>query len=211
MPSITRKAHSGRAERRDLIRARLLTAVEDVLAEGESYTELSVERLVSRAGLSRSTFYVYFEDKGDLLQALAEDVLAEVIGAAAAWWDLPPGASRDEVGSGLRTIVDAYKPHQALIAAVVESASYDARVRERFGGMLRQAVDRVAEHIRTGQRSATVRDDVDPDPVASWLTWMTERGLYQLAAPADGPALDRLSESLTAIIWNTLYEGRRAA
>jgi hypothetical protein len=77
--------------------------------------------------------------------------------------------------------------------------------------MMRQAVGRVAEHIRTGQQSATVRDDVDPDPVASWLTWMTERGLYQLAAPADGVALDRLSESLTAIIWNTLYEGRRAA
>lgn len=44
MPSVTRKTQSARAERRDQIRSRLLTAVESLLAEGESFTELPVGR-----------------------------------------------------------------------------------------------------------------------------------------------------------------------
>ena len=67
MPSVTRKSHGNRAQRRDEVRRRLLAVVEQLLTEGESYAEISVERLVSEANLSRSTFYVYFEDKGDLL------------------------------------------------------------------------------------------------------------------------------------------------
>jgi len=50
------------------MRRRLLEVVQQLLDEGESFTEMSVERLVSEAGISRSTFYVYFEDKGDLLR-----------------------------------------------------------------------------------------------------------------------------------------------
>src|SRR4051794_34010288 len=68
MPSVTRKSQSSRAERRDNIRRRLLAVLENLLDKGENFTEVSVERLVSEAGISRSTFYVYFEDKGDLLR-----------------------------------------------------------------------------------------------------------------------------------------------
>ena len=94
MASVTRRPHSDRAARRGEIGRRLLVAVEKLLADGESFTEVSVERLVTEAGISRSTFYVYFEDKGDLLQALTADVMIEVIDAARAWWALPADADR---------------------------------------------------------------------------------------------------------------------
>jgi len=82
-PSVTRKKTQGsRAERRDQIRHALLDAVEQLLEEGESFTELSVERLVSRAQISRSTFYVYFEDKGDLLSAWLTEIISELTAAA---------------------------------------------------------------------------------------------------------------------------------
>ena len=64
--------------RRDEIEARLLAAADKLLGEGESYTEISVERLASEADLSRSTFYVYFEDKGDLLRSWLAQILAQV-------------------------------------------------------------------------------------------------------------------------------------
>src|ERR1700682_3011785 len=57
MPSVTRKSQGTRGQRRDEARARLLGVVEELLDEGESFTELSVERLVQAAGMSRSTFY----------------------------------------------------------------------------------------------------------------------------------------------------------
>src|SRR4051812_18873297 len=53
MPSVTRKSQSSRSARLDEIRNRLLEVVERMREEGESYTELSVERLVGEAGMSR--------------------------------------------------------------------------------------------------------------------------------------------------------------
>src|SRR5256885_12848847 len=67
MPSVTRKSQTTRAARRAELRARLLEVVERLLAHGESFTEMSVERLVSEAGLSPPTFSLYFQDQGDLL------------------------------------------------------------------------------------------------------------------------------------------------
>ena len=41
-------------------------------------SELTIERLCSQAAVSRSTFYVYFEDKGDLLRAWFSDITVEL-------------------------------------------------------------------------------------------------------------------------------------
>jgi AcrR family transcriptional regulator len=207
--SVTRTSKpSRRSQRRDEIRGALLTAVEDLLKE-ERYTDVSVGRLVQAAGVSRSTFYVHFEDKGELLRALTEDAIAELIASARVWWDLPAGATKDDVRAALGRLVDTYVAHRMLLAAVVEAATYDERVRERFGEMLQQAVAGLAAHIRAGQRDGYVRADLDADGVAAWLTWMAERGLFALVGPADASTRARLVDALTEILVNVLYEGRR--
>ena len=50
---------------------RLLDATERLMRDGASFTELSVDRLSTEAGISRASFYIYFEDKGQLLRRLA--------------------------------------------------------------------------------------------------------------------------------------------
>jgi AcrR family transcriptional regulator len=193
------------AERRAPIVDRLMAAVETLLDAGESYTELSVERLVTEAGLSRSTFYVYFEDKGELLRALSEGLVAQLSLAAAQWWELPPGAPREDIRAAMQAVVDTYRPHQTLMTAVVDASSYDARVREEFGAMLGAIVDGLAEHIRRGQATGAVRAELDPEGTAGWLVWMTERGLYNLVRHADDAGVKRITDALTTIVWNTLY------
>src|SRR3989441_12865386 len=101
---------SARARRRDEMRRRLLEVVQHLISEAESFTEMSVERLVSEAGISRSTFYVYFEDKGDLLRGWFEDVAADLNRAARAWWTLGPDATYDDVRAALETVVMTYRP-----------------------------------------------------------------------------------------------------
>ena len=209
MPSITRKSQTRRAARRDEIVADVLTAVEQLLEEGESYTELSVERIVSRAEISRSTFYVYFEDKGDLILALTEDIVGQLIEAAARWWELPPEAGRDDLEQALRGVIDVYRPQQPLWGAVVDASSYDRRVRERFGEVVATAAAAVAKHIKDGQNAGYVRPDLDAKRTAQWLTWMTERGLNQLVRGANDAEVGRLTTALTAIVWNTLYDGMK--
>src|SRR3954469_4925475 len=104
MPSVTRRRSASRESRRDELRVRLLEVVERLLAEGEGFTEISVERLVAEAGMARSTFYVYFEDKGDLLRAWFAEITDELRGAASTWWQLRTAPSYEAVRAALAGI-----------------------------------------------------------------------------------------------------------
>ena len=84
-------------ERRELTSRRLLPAVERLL-ERETYAEISVEQIAEEASISRSTFYNYYEDKGDLLRALTGDVMGAIIDATREWWMLPPARARTSCG-----------------------------------------------------------------------------------------------------------------
>ena len=205
-----RQPRRSRADRRAEIRDRLREAVERLMGEGESYTVLSVERIVREAGISRATFYVYFEDKSDLLRALAEDFMDRILVAASDWWTLPADAEKDDLRAAMRAIFDAYLPHKVVMAGVVEVASYDAGLQELFGTLLERTITEVGRHIEDGQSAGYVTPGMDPRRTAAWLTWMAERGLYQLVAPAQAETVERLLDSITDITWNTLYAGTRS-
>jgi TetR/AcrR family transcriptional regulator, ethionamide resistance regulator len=211
MPSITRKASGSRAQRRDEIRSKMLTAVEEMLAEGESFTELSVERLVARAGVARSTFYVYFEDKGELLRGWLEDITGELDAIAKRWWNLDADADRDDLRGALGAVLGVYRPHTALMAAAFDAAAYDPAVRETVMALMSFNTAGLRKHIKAGQRDGFVDPDLHANEVALWLTWMAERGLHQLVRGADDATFERLLDAYTTIIWNTLYAPCRQA
>jgi AcrR family transcriptional regulator len=191
------------------MRNRLLVAVEELIAEGESFTEVSVERLVSAAGVSRSTFYVYFEDKGDLLRAWLAEIIAEVTDGARDWWMLSGESTRDDLRKALARVVKTYRPHTTLMAAVYDAAAYDASVREEVTAMMDANIAALRSHIKKGQKAGFVDPDLAPAETASWLTWMAERGLHQLVRTANDAQVERLIDAYTSIIWNTLYAPAR--
>lgn len=209
MPSVTRKTHSGRAERRDQIRARLLAAVESLLADGENFTELSVERLVSLAGVSRSTFYVYFEDKGELIRGWLTDIIAELEVAAQAWWALGADATWDDLRAALTRVVNVYRPHTTLMAAAFDAAAYDPGVREQVEAMMERNIAGLRKHIRAGQAAGWVDERPPAAQTAAWLQWMAERGLHRLIRNASDDDLRELMDAYTSIVWSTLYAGAR--
>ena len=205
MPSVTRRSQSSRAQRREEIRDRLLAVVERLLSEGESYTELSVERLVSEAHHSRSTFYVYFQDKGELLRAWFTEIQAEVESAARDWWALGGSSTRADLRAALSQVVEAYRPHTTLMAAMYDAAAYDQAVRELVEAMMDWNTAGLRKHIKTGQREGFIDPSLPAKETAAWLTWMAERGLHQLVRRAREAELERLIDAYTGIVWNTLY------
>src|SRR5271168_2650179 len=90
MPSVTRRPQANREQerqqRREQLERRLLDATERLMCDGASFTELSVDRLATEAGISRASFYIYFEDKGHLLRRLAGQVFGELATSAERWW-----------------------------------------------------------------------------------------------------------------------------
>jgi AcrR family transcriptional regulator len=197
--------------RRQRLVLQLLPAVERMLAGGEHFSQLSVERLITDAAVSRTTFYRYFADKGELLAALSASAIGDIVAAAEGLWALPDDAGRDDVAAAIDAIVRVFLPHTHLMAAVTDTAGYDAGVRERFAAGFGAARAAAAAAIAQGQAAGTMRATLDPDSTAAWLTWMAERGMSQLVAPATSTERRQLVTTLTDIIWFTLYESPRRA
>ncbi|GAA4737101.1 TetR/AcrR family transcriptional regulator [Actinomycetospora chibensis] len=206
---MTRRSQGARPQRREENLRRLLRAVEELLAEGTSFTELSVERLATRAGVSRSTFYVHFADKGSLLRELTADLVERLLAAGRGWWGRDAPRSHADMRERAAVIVETYRPHAELMRAFTETSGHDPAVREAFRELTGRYVEELTDHIERGQRAGTVRRDLPARGTAEMLTWMAERGLDQMLRGADDEAAGRTVDAFTAIVWNALYRDAR--
>jgi AcrR family transcriptional regulator len=202
------RVSSRRDQRRDALARRLLTTIEGLLADRASYTDLSVDEIIERAEVPRSTFYYHFRDKGELLIAISADAVADIVNVSDGLYVEGLHHSRAKFTVAVRRTVEAWLAHVPLMNALSELAAYNPAVKEQFLAGWRQAQQRVAAHIRDGQAAGFVRADLHPEYVAGWLTWMAERGIGLLVWPAPEAQLDEISDALATTVWHTLYDDR---
>ncbi len=210
MPTDHNNQQADREARQAAVQLALHDAVIELMNRGETFTELSVEELIQSARISRSTFYVYFEDKSSLLQALVDGALAELVSSARSWWEMPIEAEPSDLLDSLRPAWNSYRDNHLLMAAATEGTSYDPEIRARYYEMIERTATALADHIDHGQSIGYVNPSLDSIRTAEWLTWMCERGLYLLysrgRATEHGETLLR---SLSGLLWKILYQGYR--
>ncbi len=175
MATLSRRSRT--ADTRKLNEQALIDATIALLEEGTPYAEIGIEQIVRKAGLSRPTFYAYFEDKRALILHLGV-ALEDDLGAAAEPWlgfgDVP---LRDTL-AGVLTV---FTRHRATVRAVTEAATYDPDVNvfwQAFHDRFRPGAER---------RIAAGFPDLPQADVAArayTLIWMTERAFTEhLARP----------------------------
>jgi AcrR family transcriptional regulator len=209
-PAGRRGRRASRAERRRSIALQVLEVLTRELQPGQHRTDLTVERLVKASGVSRTTFYVYFEDLNDVLIALADETIVSIQAVSGPWWqDLPATPGRDDLREALRPVFKAFFTYGPVMNSVIEAGAMNREVREQFDQLIWGSINRLADHMLAGQRSGYVRGDLDVPMVAAWLGWMMERGILSLAVPASEAGREAHLETETDIIWNVLYRGAR--
>lgn len=204
MPSVTRTGRPSRPDRREALERSLFDAAEQLIREGASFAEISVERLAAHAGISRSTFYTHFQDKGALARKLATAMLTELGDVADRWWQTAEHADRAALRAAITAIVDVYRHHAAAFTVVVEAATYDPTVAEELQARVQRIINTTRAAIERGQAVGVMRD-VAPAETAAVLTWMVERAGYQLVRGADPTHDPKIVDVLTDIVWTTLY------
>lgn len=205
MAVVSRRTGPGRAERRDALLGRLLSALEDLLGEGMSFPEIRVDRLVAHAGVSPSTFYLYFEDKADLLRAWFDSVSAEIDEGTAAWWQSGSPAGPEQMRAAVVAAYAGYRPHAELMAATFDAATYDADLKPIAESFMAANIRSMSNHIVQGQQSGDIDPRLLPEETAEWLSWMTERCVHQTLRHLAEPESERLLDGLARMIWHTLY------
>lgn len=190
-----------REERRLELARYFIDEVTPLLAAGEVYSELSVARMIDAVGISRSTFYGYFDDKSDLLQAMGEDITIDLAEAGARWFELGLPEDRAALRTALRPLFDTYRRHHVLLRAITDAAAYDAGMRALHAGLVERAASGLEEHVAR----LPAAEPIDARRTSMWLVWMLERGLYQIVATTGDREAGRQLDTVVELIWGVLY------
>jgi TetR/AcrR family transcriptional regulator, ethionamide resistance regulator len=189
--------------KRTAVQAQLLAAAHEVLDEGVAYTDLSIERITKRAGLSRTAFYFYFADKRELLLGLAEDVAAQFYDQAARWFT-GDGRSADDVRDALSGIGSLYDDHGTVVRVLVEAAASDEQSSALWHMLMGRFIDATRARIERDQQAGSALPE-PAGPLAFSLCWMCERAFYEHHIQPPGPSRDELVDALTAIWTRSIY------
>lgn len=193
-----------RDQRRLELARYFIDEVTPLLAAGEAYSDLSVARMIDAVGISRSTFYGYFDDKSALLRAMGEDITLDLAEAGSRWFELGVPEDRVALRSALRPLFETYRCHQLLLRAITDAASYDPGMRTLHADLVARAASGLEAHVAQVESDRRA-DALDPGRASLWLVWMLERGLYQLVAPVSDREAARHLDTVVELIWRTLY------
>ena len=185
-----------RSTKRQAVEASVLRATEELLEEGHSYADLNVERIASRAGISRTAFYFYFRDKRELLMRLTADV-SELLYAEAEQWF---AGGEDDPAPALGRIGEHYREHAALLRAIVEVSTYDDEVARFWRALVGRFVDATRARLEADGAAAE-----PAEATAFALVWMTERSFHQLTVQDEPVPREELVEALAGIWRRTVF------
>jgi AcrR family transcriptional regulator len=190
--------------KRAAVQAAVLEATEALLDEGVSYADLNIERIATRAGISRTAFYFYFRDKRELLLRLTEDVVDELYRQGDIWFS-GSGEPAAELRQALSNIAALYRENGAVLGAIVQAAAADDEVALFWHAILDRFVDATTKRIEELQRSgrAVVREDARAAAFA--LCWMIERTFNQQLALGQPLREQALVDALTGIFVRAVY------
>lgn len=158
-------------------RRTILDATRDLLSGHRAFAELSVGEISVGAGVSRPTFYAYFQDKRALVLALGVELQEGVRDAAGPWLR----TETDDLRRTLELVLGQFGAHRAALGAIVEAASYDADVATFWRDFHEWFL------VNAAERAMCADEDLGAEAAeaaAYSLVWMTERCFTEhLAAP----------------------------
>jgi Transcriptional regulator len=186
------------------LREAILAATAGLLADRQ-FGDLAVSDILAAAGVSRGSFYFYFDSKHDVLAELVRRAVARGHDAAAPWLAVPP-TRRPRCAPGYRGR-RLWRQSAPVLRAIVENWRTDPRLEALWTEQMQTFTDATVAQINADPRARQRLAGQDIPALASALTWLGER-LYYLAATGTPPFDDQDTLVATLLhIWTTaLYE-----
>jgi TetR/AcrR family transcriptional regulator, ethionamide resistance regulator len=161
--------------------------------------------ILSAAGVSRGTFYFYFDSKHDVLAELVSRAVAHGHEAASPWL-ADPTDKIAALRAGTSAGAQLWMTNAPVLRAIVENYRTDPRLTALWLDQMQTFTDAAVAQINGDPKALERLAGVDIRALASSLTWLGER-LYYLAATGTAPFDDQATviDSLVFIWAATLY------
>ena len=175
------------------------------LLANEQFGDLTVGDILSSSGVSRGSFYFYFDSKHDVLAELVKRAIAQGHDAAGPWLANPA----DKVAAlrmGTTAGAQLWMANAPILRAIVENWRTDPRLTALWLEQMQTFTDAAIAQIQGDPEAVKQLAGVDIVALASSLTWLGER-VYYLAA-TDTPPFDNqdtVVDTLVHIWASALY------
>ena len=155
---------------------------------------------MAATSLSRSSFYVYFRDRYDLLLQVVQEIAREVMAMAERWF-AGGGDPVAEVRFAVEGVVAVYAEHGPVMRAIADAAPSDPLVEQVYNDLIAGFVSATGQRIQDDIRAGASAVTAEPGDLAFALGWMTERYLVR-SFGSTSERVDRDSAVATLVeIW----------
>ncbi|WP_083631699.1 TetR/AcrR family transcriptional regulator [Mycolicibacterium goodii] len=191
-------------QRSDRRRTAILEALNEHLRK-TGFDALNIAEVARQAGVGRSAFYFYFENKAAAVAALLEPMHEALLAANTILADLsrPP---RDRIHATLDAVLQTAEDHRYLFRAMLEARGASGAVRDMWEAARESFVPTVSAVITAERESGRAPDGVDPHVLASLLMEFNDRLVERLII--GGPLTrSQLLEGAEAMWMGAIYAG----
>lgn len=131
----------------------LLKAAEVVFGD-KGYVDATVEEIVDYTGISRGTFYIYFENKEDIFRKLLDIVVDDILKSARA---ASAGTHRERIEFANRHYFEAMRRNRKVLKALLQVASFKAEFSAIYGELRSRFILRIERDLRRKIAQGVVR------------------------------------------------------
>lgn len=157
-------------------RTALLVALDDLLREVDSVESINVADLSRRAGVTRSAFYFYFENKAAAVGALME-VIYDEAAKAGAWLTDVARDPTERISQSISYLFAVTERHGHLYRAVLEARATNTAIRKMWEADRVSFEDYVAGMIEAERAVGRAPEGVDASMLASVLLDVNDRNM----------------------------------
>lgn len=190
----------------DLREAAILDTMADLLAD-RPLSALGVDELAQGAGISRSTFYFYFDSREAVLRALTARLADLVFEASASWLRRGDESPEEALRRALAAYLALWREHGPVLRAIANSCPGDPELMGFWSEAAQRFVAAAAEQIER-ERADGLAPPGPPSAtdLALVLSSMAERVCYGISLRNLPPSADpRLVDTLTTVWHRAIY------
>lgn len=165
-------------QRGDQRREAILDALEITLQQRD-FDDVNIAEVAARAGVTRSAFYFYFENKAIAVAALMERMVDDTMFVN----DIFTSSDRspqDRVRGMLEGLFDTWERHRFMFKAALQARGRSAAGREMWDQARASFVASVAGMIGSERAAGTAPDGIDATVLATVLLEVNDRLLERM-------------------------------
>ena len=184
-------------QRSDHRREAILNALDGWLQES-SLDAINIAEISKQAGVTRSAFYFYFENKGAAVAALMQDMVDETFAVNDAFTTGADGP-RERVRAMLAGLFGVWERHRHLFKAMLEIRGTSPTVRDIWDTARDSFTDSIAAMIRAERATGAAPAGLDAAVLATVLLEFNGQLLERLTL--GGPLSQQQLLDGAAVIW----------